>query len=756
MIYNLYMEKGITKTFDYSNKGLSDDGRKELDALIDKVKTYDKRSDTGVIERAFKFASKYHSNQFRKSGEPFVHHPIAVASLLADLKLDITTLAAALLHDVVEDTDVDIETVREEFGDQVAQLIGGLTKLDLIKFSSEQHEQAENIRKMFLAMAKDLRVILIKLADRLHNMQTISHLSKYQQKEKARETLDIYAPLAHRLGISQFKWRLEDLSFQALEPRKYEEIKRMIAERREEREEYLNSAIYDLDMALKKDKIKARISGRPKHLYSIYQKMVTRKKEFEEIYDLSAVRVIANSVNDCYATLGSIHTLWKPMPGRFKDYIAMPKFNMYQSLHTTVIGPSGKPLEIQVRTDEMHSVAEFGIAAHWRYKSSNGEPNSDLPWLKAIVEWQKDLKDPVDFMENLKIDLFDDEVFVFTPKGRVLSLPRGATPIDFAYSIHTDIGNTCIGALINSKIVPLGYELRNGDIIEILTSKNAHPSKDWLQIATTTKAKSKIRQWFSKHQKEDSLQLGKEVLQKAMRKKRLAATISQVGGFLEQIAGDYNFKTADDLVASIGSAVTSVSQVVSKLSNLIEAEKTKTAEEKDLSAHQLELKPKAKTIKKPFSEIGVNVHGVNDVMVRLSRCCNPMPGDEIMGFITRGRGISVHSRECRNVPALLRDPERKVDVSWESQISSSFVIEIEVHALDRKMLLRDITSSISDAQININSAKVSIGKDKTAVFRFSFEVSSIAHLSSILKNVRRINSVIDAYRVSSGKKDDSK
>lgn len=710
--------------------------------LIEKLELYASKESINKVRKAYQFALEQHKDQSRKSGEAFIIHPLAVAELLADLRLDVTSIEAALLHDVVEDTDVDLERIKKKFGPQVAILIDGLTKLDLIKFSTQEQEQAENIRKMILAMAKDIRVVLIKLADRFHNMQTISHLSWQQQIEKAKETIEIYAPLAHRLGISQLKWQLEDLSFQVLEPQKYVEIKRMVSEKREQREQYIEEVINMLNGSLEKNSVDADISGRPKHLYSIYQKMIQKGKEYTEIYDLTAIRVIVDSVPDCYTVLGSIHNIWKPIPGRFKDYIAMPKFNLYQSLHTTVIGPKGKPLEIQVRTKDMHHVAEFGIAAHWKYKNQGDVKTSELPWIKSILEWQTDLKDAVDFVETLKVDLFHDEVFVFTPKGRVVSLPTGATPIDFAYLIHTDIGNSCVGALINNKIVPLGHTLENGDIIEVLTSKNAHPSKDWLQIAETPKARSRIRQWFAKHRMEDSQQLGKEVLQKAMRKKRLAASISQIGGLLEQIAKEYNFKNSDVLIGSIGEGVTSVSQVVAKIANLIKKEE----EEKDLDMtveQAINFKPQRKQMK----SVAVKVHGVDDVMVRLSRCCNPMPGDEIMGFITIGRGISIHSRECRNVPALLRTPERKVDVSWENRQDASFKVEIEVVALDRKGLLKDITISISDAKINIDSAKVSINKDKTAVFRFVFEASSINHLSSVLSSIKKIDSVLDVYRV---------
>lgn len=712
-----------------------------LDAsLVRKLEIYTNKDSLEKVKKAYRFALDKHQNQYRKSGEAFIMHPVAVAELLADLRLDFTSIIAALLHDVVEDTDVSLEQIKKQFGPEVTNLIDGLTKLDLIKFSTQEEEQAENIRKMILAMAKDIRVVLIKLADRLHNMQTISHLGWQQQTEKAKETLEIYAPLSHRLGISQFKWQLEDLSFQVIEPQKYVEIKRMVAEKREQREQYLEDVIKVLNDSLHGSGVKVEISGRPKHLYSIYQKMIKKGKEFSEIYDLTAMRLIVETVPDCYTVLGTLHNLWKPIPGRFKDYIAMPKFNLYQSLHTTVIGPQGKPLEVQVRTSDMHNVAEFGIAAHWKYKHAGDVKSSELPWIKSILEWQTDLKDAVDFVETLKIDLFHDEVFVFTPKGRVISLPAGATPIDFAYLIHTDIGNSCVGALINNRIVPLGYRLSNGDIIEILTSKNAHPSKDWLQIAETPKARSRIRQWFVKNRQEDSQQLGKEVLQKAMRKKRLAASISQIGGLLEKIAKEYNFKNSDVLVSSIGEGVTSVSQVVSKLANLIKEEEKDTGE---VVEQAISVKPR----RKPLKTVAVKVHGVDDVLVRLARCCNPMPGDEIMGFITIGRGISVHSRECRNVPALLRSPERKVEVSWENRQDAAFKVEIEVVALDRKGLLKDITISISDAKINIDSAKVSINKDKTAVFRFMFETSSVNHLASVLSSIKRIDSILDVYRV---------
>jgi len=715
----------------------------DIEGLVNKIKEYNPNADVKTVELAYETAKKYHGDQYRKSGEDYIRHPLEVASILADLRIDSTTIVAALLHDIVEDTNLELKEVENQFGKEVAGLIDGVTKLSHIKYKSREEQQAETLRKMLIAMAKDIRVILIKLADRLHNMQTISHLPADKQKRIAAETLEIYAPLAHRLGISQLKWQLEDLSFMTLEPKRYEQIARMISEQRSEREKYVNKVIEALTRELDAIGMKCELSGRVKHFYSIYQKMVQRGIEFSEIYDLSAIRVLVDSLKDCYAALGIIHTLWKPVPGRFKDYIAMPKFNMYQSLHTVVIGPMGRPLEIQIRTKQMHRTAEYGIAAHWRYKEGETDEKFDerLAWLRQILEWQSELKDPREFMENLKIDLFEDEVFVFTPKGDVVSLRAGSTPIDFAYNIHTDVGHSCVGAKVNNAIVPFGYKLQMGDIVEILTSKSAHgPSKDWLNIVTTTRAKSKIRQWISKEEREDSLNFGKELLQKVLRKNGVTLKSTAYHDILQKIAADFNFADTDVLMASIGSGKVSPKQVATKIINAVnKAEGKETAEEPT--------EPELVFRKKPSAAKGVKVKGIDGVLVRLARCCNPVPQDDIVGFVTHGRGVSVHRKDCPNMKQLSAHTDRMIEVFWDSKQPAVYQVEIEVSAVDRTKLLRDISTIISDSGVNILSANVATTKEHVAIFRFIFEVGSLTHLRNILENVKKVDAVFDARRV---------
>ncbi len=712
-----------------------------VEKLIKQIKKYNPQADVKLIKRAYQVARDCHVDQFRKSGDEFIEHPLGVAQILADLELDTTTIIAALLHDAVEDTSLTLERIRDEFGDEICNLIDGVTKLSKIKFKSHEEQQAENLRKMLIAMAKDIRVILIKLADRLHNMRTISHLPREKQRRIASETLEIYAPIVHRLGISQVKWELEDLAFSVLEPRKYAQIEKMVAESREERGVYVNAVIKALAKELNSVEIKCEISGRPKHFYSIYQKMVQKGREFSEIYDLTAMRVIVDSIRDCYGALGTIHSVWKPVPGRFKDYIAMPKFNMYQSLHTTVIGPMGRPLEIQIRTKQMHKTAEYGIAAHWRYKEGvkeSDEFDERLAWLRQILEWQSELKDPREFMETLKIDLFEDEVFVFTPKGDVVSLPSGSTPIDFAYTIHTDVGHSCIGAKVNNQIVPLNYKLQMGDIVEILTSKTASgPSKDWLQIVKTSRAKSKIKQWFGKLGREDSEHLGKEALQKILRKRGLGLH-SATSDILESVAKEFNFHKIEDLYASVGMGKTSAKQVATRLITTLKEEKP-AEEEKILVA------PPRKRRTRPIT--GVKIKGLEDALVRLARCCNPVPRDEIIGFVTRGRGVSVHRRDCPNAKQLLSSPDRLIEIYWDVRYPAAFQVEIQVEAIDRMKLLRDISSVISDAGVNILSANVTTTRDGFAIFRFSFEIENLERLEDILFNIRKIDAVFDAHRV---------
>lgn len=715
----------------------------DIDQLISKIKKYNSQADFKAIRKAHKAAQEYHGDQYRLSGEDYIQHPLQVASILADLQIDATTITAALLHDVVEDTDVKLEEVEKQFGEEVGSLIDGVTKLSHIKFRSKEEQQAESLRKMLIAMAKDIRVILIKLADRLHNMKTISHLPQKKQLRIASETIEIYAPLAHRLGISQLKWQLEDLAFETLEPKRYAQIAKTISERRSERETYVNTVISALNRELNNIKIKCEISGRVKNFYSIYQKMIQRGIDFNEIYDLSAIRVLVENLKDCYAALGIIHTLWKPVPGRFKDYIAMPKFNMYQSLHTAVIGPMGRPLEIQIRTRQMHRTAEYGIAAHWRYKEKVTDEKFDqrLSWLRQMLEWQSELKDPREFMESLKIDLFEDEVFVFTPKGDVVSLRSGSTPIDFAYTIHTEVGHRCMGAKVNNAIVPLGSKLQSGDIVVILTSKASKgPSRDWLNIVQTSRARNKIRQWYSKEEREDTLHLGKELLHKVLRKQGIALRSAEYSKILETVSVEFNFNQSDVFLASIGAGRISPKQVATKIINAMKKLSDQTSEE-EAEEPLLTLPRRTRSAK------GVSVQGIDGVLIRIARCCNPVPRDEIIGFVTRGRGVTVHRKDCPNMKQLNALPDRIIKVYWDAKQPATYQVEIEVTAVDRTKLLRDISTIISESGVNILSANVAITKEHVAILRFIFEIGSLDHLENILNNVKKVDAVIDAHRV---------
>jgi guanosine-3',5'-bis(diphosphate) 3'-pyrophosphohydrolase len=715
----------------------------ELNILVQKVKSYNPEADIDLIRKAFDLARQSHQTQKRKSGEDFIHHPLGVAEILADLRMDSNTLVAALLHDIVEDTDITIDQIREEFGDEIAEIVNGVTKLGRISFNTKAEAQAESLRKMLIAMAKDIRVILIKLADRLHNMRTICYMSQDTQREKAEETLEIYAPLAHRLGIFQLKWDLEDLAFFTLEPKKYNQLQKMLTESREQREQFLEGVIQDIKGELQKLNINCQIYGRTKHLYSIYQKMVKRDKEFSEIYDLSAVRVIVDSVSDCYAALGAVHSRWRPLPGRFKDFIAMPKFNLYQSLHTTIIGPAGRPFEVQIRTMEMHRTAEYGIAAHWLYKEGGkaGTDQQQFAWLRQMLEWQTETEDPREFMESLKVDLFEDEVFVFTPKGDVVTLRAHSTPLDFAYSIHTEVGHHCVGAKVNNQIVPLGYQLQIGDIVDIMTSKSSTgPSRDWLSIAKSSRARSKIRQWFSKERREDSEEQGRELLQKSLRKQGAKLTHLDSVKALEQVAKEMNFSRPDTMIASIGAGKISAKQVAAKVIKILNHEEE---EPKEL------VLPTAppRHYEQKIGRTGIKVKGIDDVMVRLAHCCHPVPGDAIIGFITRGRGLSVHRADCSNARALKATPERLLDVFWDADQQSTYQVEIQVEAMDRTKLLSDISTVLADAGVNILSASVSTRKDRLAVFRFIFEIGNLDNLKNILRTVKQIEAVFDVYRV---------
>ena len=724
-----------------------------LQQIEAQVRAYNPDADLTGLDEAYAFAEQAHQGQMRKSGEPFVHHPIEVALILAELHLDTATLKAALLHDTVEDSEVTLEQVRESFGDEVAELVDGVTKLGKIEFESLSEAQSNNLRKMLIAMAKDIRVILIKLADRLHNMRTLSALPEERRIEKARETMEIYAPLAHRLGISSIKWELEDLAFYYLEPHKFHQVSRMVAESRKAREDYTAKVIDQLTDELAAVGIKAKISGRPKHLYSVYQKMSQKGKDFNEIYDLIALRVLVDSVKDCYGALGTVHSIWKPVPGRFKDYVAMPKFNMYQSLHTIVIGPSGNPLEIQIRSEEMHRTAEYGVAAHWRYKEgTRGEDSFDerLAWLRQMLEWQTELKDPREFMEALKIDLFEEEVFVFSPKGDVISLKRGSTPIDFAYAIHTEVGNHCVGAKVNGSIVPLGYELQMGDRIEILTNKNSKPSRDWLNIVRTSSAKSKIRNFFSKVTREDDLVHGRDDLAKVMRKHGLGIGSKAAEKAIQSVAKEMNYAHADDVLAGIGAGKISAKQVGTKLLKLMAKDADATRPEPKVEEFPLSKPMTAPRSKRRKQGGGIAVKGIDDVLVRLARCCNPVPGDKIIGFVTRGRGVSVHRMDCPNARELLSSPERIIDVEWDLGSETTYQVEIFVEALDRLRLLQDVTSALAESGVNILASSTSTHKDGLVDMRFLFEIGDLSRLDSTLREVRGVEGVFEARRMLPG------
>ncbi len=705
------------------------------------------------VVAAFLFACRHHADQRRQSGEDFITHPVGVAKICAGMRLDTETLCAALLHDTVEDTSASLEEVEAQFGEEVASLVDGVTKLEGITFTSRDEAQAENYRKMMVAMATDIRVILIKLADRLHNMRTIGAMAKQKQIEKAKETLDVYAPIAHRLGIHAIKWELEDLAFAALHPRKYQEIKGLVNQQREEREAYVTKAGATLSAELDALGIHAEISGRAKHFYSIYSKMTRKGREFNEIYDLTAMRVIVDSVKDCYGAVGVIHSLWKPLPGRFKDFIAMPKFNMYQSLHTTVIGPEGLPLEIQIRTREMHDMAEFGVAAHFMYKETPGgkrvkvpEGEAKLKWLRSMLDWQQELSDPREFVENLKVDLFDEEVFVFTPKGEVKSLAAGATPLDFAYEIHTELGHRCVGAKVDGKIVPLNYQLKSGDRVEVLTSKRERgPSRDWLAVVKTTRARNKIKQWFKAEGREDAEHTGRDLLQEHLRKAGLPAQKITGSPLLADVIREMGFRKADDFYIALGGAKISPKVVVNKV--LQRLKQGEAAEEESGVAETLVSDRRRRRLPTGTSNsYGIRVEGVDDVMLRLAKCCHPVPGDPIVGYVSLGRGITIHRDDCPNVAALRKDPERFVPVHWEGDHETSFKVEIQVDAWDRHRLLEDLSRTFAEQGINIVEARCLVNRPMVSN-RFVVEVGDTQALKATIGRLRGIEGVFDAYRV---------
>ncbi|MDK0890910.1 bifunctional (p)ppGpp synthetase/guanosine-3',5'-bis(diphosphate) 3'-pyrophosphohydrolase [Clostridium perfringens] len=723
-----------------------------LEKLISKIKANGNNVDIDLVKKAYDLAFEAHKEQKRESGEPYITHPISVAMILADMGMDTNTIVAGLLHDVIEDTDYTYEDISNIFNVEVANLVDGVTKLGKIKYKSKEEQQADNVRKMLLAMAKDIRVIIIKLADRLHNMRTLKYMKPEKQKKKAQETLDIFAPLAHRLGISKIKWELEDLCLRYIHPEEYYDLVNMIAEKRVEREKFISRIIKELKENLDKANIDSDIEGRPKHFYSIYRKMVNKHKSIEQIFDLTAIRILVNTVKDCYAVLGIVHTIYKPIPGRFKDYIAMPKPNMYQSLHTTVIGSEGKTFEIQIRTFEMHRTAEYGIAAHWKYKSGiNGTDSKDmtfenkLTWLRDILEWQKEAVDATEFMEGFKLDLFSDEIFVFTPKGVVINLPVGATPLDFAYKIHTDIGNKCVGAKVNGKIVTLDYKLKTGEIVEILTSSSSRgPNIDWLNIANSNQARSKIKQWLRKARREENLERGKEMLDKECKKQSLVFSDLCKGPLYDKLLKRYHLNNVEEIYVAIGEGELLSSTVISKLKENI----VKQVAEEELNKNIEEQIAKTERQIKKKQNYGVTVKGLNNIMVRFARCCNPVPGDDIAGYITKGRGVSVHRKDCSNFKAIVEKQEEKVvDVSWGTEKGAAYVAELEVKAEDRMCLLSDVMLVITDSNFRLLSLNAKSGRNGVANINIQVKIDNIEQLKELMKKIRRLQGILDVYRV---------
>ncbi len=718
-----------------------------LEPLLRAVRATHPKADLSVVERAFEVAARAHSGQKRKSGDPYITHPVAVSAILAELGMTPPTLAAALLHDTVEDTDYTLDQLRRDFGDEIAMLVDGVTKLDKVQYGDAA--QAETVRKMVVAMSRDIRVLVIKLADRLHNARTWRYVPQASAERKARETLEIYAPLAHRLGMNTIKWELEDLSFATLYPKVYDEIVRLVAERAPAREDYLATVREQVNADLKGAKIKAKVTGRPKHYYSVYQKMIVRGRDFADIYDLVGVRILVDTVRDCYAALGALHARWNPVPGRFKDYIAMPKFNMYQSLHTTVIGPEGKPVEIQIRTHQMHRRAEYGVAAHWKYKDEvrghardDGGAN-DMKWIRQLLDWQRETSDPGEFLDSLRFEINAQEVYVFTPKGDVVPLPSGSTPVDFAYAVHTEVGHRCMGARVNGRLVPLESTLDNGDVVEIFTSKaeGAGPSRDWLTFVRSPRARNKIRQWFSKERREEAVEQGKDAIAKAMRKLHLPIQRLMSHESLVTLASEMRYPDVSALYAAVGEGHVSAATVVQRLVQSLGGEE---AAEDDL----VEATSPTRGARRPrLGEPGVVVRGVDDVWVKLARCCTPVPGDPIIGFVTRGSGVSVHHADCGNVAGLRAEPDRIVDVDWAPTAGSVFLVQIQVEALDRSRLLSDVTRVLSDNHVNILAANVQTSRDRVAISRFTFEMGDPAHLEHVLAAVRRVEGVFDVARV---------
>ncbi len=721
-----------------------------VERLIKTVRSHHPKADVALIERAYAAAERAHTGQLRKSGEAYITHPVAVAQILADLGIGAKTVAAALLHDTVEDTEYTLDLLRADFGDEIAMLVDGVTKLDKVKYGDSA--QAETVRKMIVAMSKDIRVLVIKLADRLHNARTWGFVDESSATRKAQETLEIYAPLAHRLGIQAMKLELEDLSFAVLQPKLYVEIENLVSKRTPQREQFVQQVIEAVGEDLKASKIKGSVAGRPKQYYSIYQKMIVRGREFDEIYDLVGIRVLVNSVRDCYAVLGSIHARWNPIPGRFKDYIATPKFNLYQSLHTTVIGPQGRAVEIQIRTQEMHQRAEFGVAAHWKYKArAKGEDaggansDGDMAWIAHLTDWQSETEDPGEFLDSLRFEIGAKEVYVFTPQGKVIGLPAGATPVDFAYAVHTEVGHRTMGAKVNGRLVPLESTLNSGDSVEVFTSKSpdASPSQDWLSFVKSTRARNKIRAWFTKERREEAIEQGKDAIARAMRKQNMPLQKLMSQDSFAEVAAQMRYEDVSALYAAVGEGHVSTQSVIEKVLASLHAE----AETED---SEIEFAPTGRSKALKNSDSGVLVRGAPDILVKLARCCTPVPRDEILGFVTRGSGVSVHRSDCKNVSSLLLEPERMIDVDWAVSSKSLFLVQIQVEALDRAGLLSDITRVLTENHVNILSATVSTSNDRLALSRYIFEMGDTTHLDRVLNAVRRIDAVYDVYRVNSG------
>ncbi|PYZ98799.1 (p)ppGpp synthetase [Alteribacter lacisalsi] len=719
--------------------------------VLQKASEYLGEQDVDYLRRAYELAERAHSNQFRKSGEPYIAHPVQVAGILAELGMDPKTIAAAFLHDVVEDTDVPLEEIAAEFDEEVAMLVDGVTKLGKIKYKSKEEQQAENHRKMFVAMAKDIRVILIKLADRLHNMRTLKHLPPEKQRRIANETLEIFAPLAHRLGISAIKWELEDTALRYLNPQQYYRIVNLMKKKRAERESYVDEVKSKILERLGSVNVEAEIHGRAKHIYSIYRKMALQNKQFNEIYDLLAVRIVVKNIKDCYAVLGIIHTHWKPMPGRFKDYIAMPKANMYQSLHTTVIGPKGDPLEVQIRSEDMHKVAEYGVAAHWAYKEQKTVDDSEsletkLSWFREIIEWQNDTNDAQEFMESLKIDLFSDMVFVFTPKGDVIELPKGSVPLDFAYRIHTEVGNRCIGAKVNGKMVPLDHELKTGDIVDILTSKHSYgPSQDWLKLTQSSHAKNKIRQWFKKERREENVDKGRDMVEREIERKGYDQKEVLTDENLNRVANKFNFTSEEDMYAAVGYNGITAAQIVTRLTDNIRKQQEDDLDQQTITEAVEDLKSYG-TPKK--GSVGVRVKGIDNLLIRLSRCCNPVPGDDIVGYITKGRGVSIHRSDCPNVDNN-EAQTRLLPVEWEGDLqkSKNYNVDIEISGFDRRGLLNEVLQAVAETKTNINAVSGKSDKNKMATIDMTISIQNISHLHKVVERIKQIPDIYAVRRI---------